>query len=923
MTNFQPRTGAKVYGSEGAALLLANKIGEGGEGSVWSVENNTQVVAKFYKNGLPPGQTRKLDVMCRLKSDSLLKVAAWPTAMLKSSPSAQVEGLLMRRIIGYEAAHLLYSPKSRRTSFPEAQFPFILHTTANIARSFAAVHEAGQVIGDVNHGNLLVAKNATVALIDCDSFQITEGPTTFPCLVGVPEYTPPELQGHSFREIRRTQQHDAFGLAVLTFHMLFLGRDPFAGIPSNGTSDVSIPDAIREYRFAYLPDHGATHMEPPPSAPRLSDFTPAISELFIRAFTRDGLNGRRPSAHDWIAALETLSKSIKQCAANSSHHFYRNLQFCPWCRVEAIVGVPTFGIKIIVVRDEHFNIAAVWAQIEAIHPALDTQPLPTGKEFLDSCSVDIRIEAVLKRRHAKRVISVAVILLAVIVVAAGQLPAVLSIVVLMCGLYGMKRLWASSNVISREFKAAYDTALDNYNAATQEWAKTNQAPAPFLEKKKALETAKQEFNDLPALRARKIAELNGKRWPKQLQYFLERHRIEDSHIPGIGEGRKTLLRSYNVEDAYDVEYHKLENVKGFGPAMRAVLLDWRKGLEREFQFDPNQPVDAIDLQRLEQEFNHKKADLIRSLTSGPQELQRSLLLWQVQRSQIRTKLQDSAQHLAQAQVNMNALSVSFAGRPAPVAASVPAPNVAAPAAGSIPVPTLLSLPSHFKSDWWRAAVISAFIILVAVLASRALKQASSAKQDAQVSELRNQLEMSKKSAGVSMELAGRGQKNPDKNSQRIAGPRLVTPKHSRPIRPAIIKRTGTRTPDAPPDIPAIYSDPLARTLPFSRGPSTSEFAGTVYRAGGNVSMPQLVSKVEPEYSEEARKANLSGTVLLSIIIDEHGLPRDIRVTRAVGLGLDEKAIEAVSHWRFRPGTKALRPVAVQANVEVNFRMCCK
>ena len=96
--------------------------------------------------------------------------------------------------------------------------------------------------------------------------------------------------------------------------------------------------------------------------------------------------------------------------------------------------------------------------------------------------------------------------------------------------------------------------------------------------------------------------------------------------------------------------------------------------------------------------------------------------------------------------------------------------------------------------------------------------------------------------------------------------------------------------------------------------------GGAYRIGGDVSAPQLVSKVEPEYSEEARKAKFSGSVLLSIVVDEHGLPRDIKVVRPLGLGLDEKAIEAVSHWRFRPGVKGGRPVATQAQVEVNFRL---
>jgi TonB family protein len=96
--------------------------------------------------------------------------------------------------------------------------------------------------------------------------------------------------------------------------------------------------------------------------------------------------------------------------------------------------------------------------------------------------------------------------------------------------------------------------------------------------------------------------------------------------------------------------------------------------------------------------------------------------------------------------------------------------------------------------------------------------------------------------------------------------------------------------------------------------------GGTYTAGGEVSSPMLISKVEPEYSEAARKAKYSGTVLLSIVVDERGIPRDIRVVRPLGLGLDEKAIEAVQHWRFRPGTKNGRAVNVRATVEVSFRL---
>jgi protein TonB len=98
------------------------------------------------------------------------------------------------------------------------------------------------------------------------------------------------------------------------------------------------------------------------------------------------------------------------------------------------------------------------------------------------------------------------------------------------------------------------------------------------------------------------------------------------------------------------------------------------------------------------------------------------------------------------------------------------------------------------------------------------------------------------------------------------------------------------------------------------------FAGGAYRIGGGISAPIVVSKVEPEYSEEARKAKWQGTVLLRVIVDELGRPRNISVLRSLGLGLDQKAIEAVARWKFKPGLKDGKPVPVIATVEVNFRL---
>jgi TonB family protein len=92
------------------------------------------------------------------------------------------------------------------------------------------------------------------------------------------------------------------------------------------------------------------------------------------------------------------------------------------------------------------------------------------------------------------------------------------------------------------------------------------------------------------------------------------------------------------------------------------------------------------------------------------------------------------------------------------------------------------------------------------------------------------------------------------------------------------------------------------------------------KVGGGVSAPMLISKTEPEYTEQARAAKYQGTVLLYIEVGPDGYAHNINVIRGLGLGLDEKAIEAVSQWQFKPGQKEGQPVTVQATIEVNFRL---
>jgi TonB family protein len=96
--------------------------------------------------------------------------------------------------------------------------------------------------------------------------------------------------------------------------------------------------------------------------------------------------------------------------------------------------------------------------------------------------------------------------------------------------------------------------------------------------------------------------------------------------------------------------------------------------------------------------------------------------------------------------------------------------------------------------------------------------------------------------------------------------------------------------------------------------------GGVYKVGGGVTAPRAIFTPDPEFSEEARKAKYQGTVVLWLVVGMDGRTRDIRIQRTLGMGLDEKAVEAIRKWRFEPARKDGVPVAVQIDVEVNFRL---
>jgi periplasmic protein TonB len=98
------------------------------------------------------------------------------------------------------------------------------------------------------------------------------------------------------------------------------------------------------------------------------------------------------------------------------------------------------------------------------------------------------------------------------------------------------------------------------------------------------------------------------------------------------------------------------------------------------------------------------------------------------------------------------------------------------------------------------------------------------------------------------------------------------------------------------------------------------YGGGVMSVGGGVSAPILIHSVDPEFTEAARQQNYQGTVSIQLIVDAQGYPQAVHVVRKLGMGLDDKAVEAVRQYRFRPAVYQGHPVAVQMIVEVEFRL---
>ncbi len=645
-----------VVDSLGRTVLLGAEIGRGGEGTVLAVADRPGLVAKLYHKPLGTEHVAKLRAMIALKTERLLKIAAWPVDTVHQQVGGPALGLLMPRVVGYKPIHQLYSPKARRGEFPRAGWPFLIHAAANLARAFAVVHEHGHVVGDVNHGNVVVSGQAMVLLIDCDSFQIASAGQRFLCDVGVSTHQPPELQAQStFRGVVRTPNHDNFGLAVLIFQVLMMGRHPHAG-RFLGTGDLPIERAIVEHRFAYGSNAAARQMQPPPGSLPLEVLSGPVASAFERAFSPDGMRERgRPTGREWIAALEQLAERLKRCHRKSGHSYLETLRACPWCEVETKAGAVFFAGSVVdpPASARGIDLAAVWAEIEAVLPPGGTTPLPRPESVKREPSAEARRAGQFRRLRQS---------LAAAAVGAGGAAWILGVPVSgPVALMDLAPAALAAGALYRGSPNARQTGEREAERARKRWLalsarwKSEAGDQAFRAKRRELDRAREEYLGLPTRRQRQLHQLESDLRFRQLQRFLDRYAIDGAQLPGIGPGREATLRSFGIETAADVTAEAIAAIPGFGPTRSAKLLEWRDRLAQQFVFDPSAPSDPRDVEALEADLRAAKLRLEQTLRGGAATLRQLAQRTHARRQALRSEIDQALAELAQAEADLTVL----------------------------------------------------------------------------------------------------------------------------------------------------------------------------------------------------------------------------------------------------------------------------
>jgi DNA-binding helix-hairpin-helix protein with protein kinase domain len=587
---------AIIFSSGERLRYWKDPIGVGGEGKVYRVANEgkTGIIAKIYKNIPDSEKQEKLKAMIKLSSPALLDSCAWPVDTLLDTSSGKICGFTMHEVIDSEPLHHFYSPSWRKQNQPNASWDNLLQLSSNLTAVFGGVHSLGIVVGDVNPNSVRVRKNGRVMLIDSDSFQLSHEGTLYRCRVGVPSFTAPELlsTNQPFDHIKRNISHDLFGLSLLLFHLLFMGRHPFAGVFS-GAGETPIESHIKEFRYAYADDHKQRGLLPPPLSicPRLVAGS-EVANLFEYNFTQIGAVKGRTSARSWHQAILRQRQRIARCNSNTNHVYDSSVGSCIWCALEQ-KGLAFFEANISQrgpttssESESKFKPAdllptraeeAAWRRITAASAQKYVMPSSTFTHIQPRYGLtEIERTAILRRSVFRLFICLSTVL-TFLSGSISILPIV--IVFLFIGFAYSPR--AIRELIAK-YKSELNTAEVDVKTAKSSWYLV----VADGKQKQILSSAKSAWMKIDSLKTKFDKEFSSSLSSVRQQHkdsYLRSWLIADANISGIGPGRSSTLASYGIETAADISAARLYGINGFGPVLTSSLLAWKDVLLQQYR----------------------------------------------------------------------------------------------------------------------------------------------------------------------------------------------------------------------------------------------------------------------------------------------------------------------------------------------------
>ncbi|MEO1661086.1 MAG: topoisomerase DNA-binding C4 zinc finger domain-containing protein [Pseudomonadota bacterium] len=557
-------------------------MGKGGEGTVYRHANSPELAVKIYNSEqLAQSREPKISRVVNDASATGLTEVAFPKQKVVDE-KGRFLGFTMPMVSDHRPVFEVFGPGSRKQAFPRADFRFLVRIAKNLAVVAAKIHQLGYVIGDINSNGIYVAQDATVRLIDADSFQFGAENTNLFCTVGVADFTPPELHGADFSKRARSVQHDAFGIAVSIFQILFIGRHPYMGSFEGG--EKTIAEAIKEHRFVYSSQR-KTRMKLPPGMGFYFKMPSFVQDGFERAFRAD-VRDKRPTPNEWIEILTALETSLTQCSVSTSHYHPKGMS-CPWCMFDKTLGIDIFPPTLAELErrmssgsadDKIRQLDHAWDRIGKGFDKKLASVSPRLPQLALTPNADIRRDG--RSNRFRPLIILSAIVGALVLITIEPSAWLLYVGGVFAAIFGTK-VAPRSNA---ELLQRHRVAVENRNQAILQWRRSIGVEGLYRSFSDAYDeyhATKDRFDE----QKKELSSLNNARVNQAKKVYLSQFHIKNSKIPKLKENDYNALQSYGIHTAADVNKWRAMQVPGIGEVKSGSLVSWKRQLETAFNPD--------------------------------------------------------------------------------------------------------------------------------------------------------------------------------------------------------------------------------------------------------------------------------------------------------------------------------------------------